>query len=147
MARIHRKINNQRLDFTFKLTKDLAERYDELYFEDLNMKGMQKLWGRKVSDLAFGDFLKIQEYRCHQYSDVFAKIDRFEPTTPICSVCGYRHPGLGLNERSWTCPICGTVHDRDINSATNVYKVGRSLSTSLGNVRPIYAVQKLAIAV
>ena len=147
LARLHRKVANQRTDFIFKLTKELVEKYDELYFEDLNMKAMQKLWGRKVSDIAFGEFMRVLEYRCLQYGRKLVKIDRFEPSSQLCSECGYRNSGLTLEDREWTCPQCGKVHDRDFNAAKNIFKSGRALSESLGDVRQIQAMPEFAIAV
>ena len=156
VARIHRRIHNQRVDFIFKLTKELVERYSELYFEDLNMKGMQKLWGRKVSDIANGMFMNIMQYRCEQYDRVFGQIDRFDPSTPICNICGCKVTGLTLEDRSWTCPQCGAVHDRDINAAKVIYKKGKAKAfpktgmafpDTLGEVRQIVAKQEFAFAV
>ena len=147
VARLHRKVANQRLDFMFKLTKELVEKYDELYFEDLNMKGMQKLWGRKVSDIANSMFMNILEYRCNQYDRKLVRIGRYEPSTSICNVCDYKHSGLTLSDRSWVCPQCGSTHDRDENASKVIYKKGRSLSLGLGDVRPDSALQNQAIAV
>jgi putative transposase len=147
VARLHRKVANQRLDFIFKLTKELVETYDELYFEDLSMKGMQKLWGRKVSDVANGIFMGILEYRCNQYDRKLVRIGRYEPSTSICSECGYKHSGLTLADRSWTCPQCGTFHDRDINAAKVIYQKGRALSLGVGDVRPEFASQTQAVTV
>jgi len=146
VARLHRRIANQRLDFIFKLTKELVEKYNELYFEDLNMKGMQKLWGRKVSDIANSMFMNILEYRCNQYDRKLVRIERYEPSTSICNGCGYKHTGLTLADRSWTCPQCGTFHDRDINAAKVINKVGRALSTGVGDVRPDCALHDQAVA-
>ena len=147
IARLHRQVHNQRLDFIFKLTKDLVEKYSELYFEDLNIKGMQKLWGFKVSDISNGMFMNILKYRCEQYNRKLVQIGRFEASTPICSVCEKRHSGLTLSDRSWQCTQCGTLHDRDINAANNILRLGRALSSRLGNVSPVAALQELALAV
>ena len=146
LARLYRKIRNQRLDYMFKKTQELVERYDVLYFEDLCLKGMQKLWGRKVSDVAFGEFMRVLEYRCYQYGKSLVKIDRYVASTPVCNECGWRHPGLTLKDRSWTCS-CGAVHDRDINAAKNIIKIGRALSNRLGDVRPILSMKELAVSV
>jgi len=147
VARIHRKVKNQRLDFMFKLTKGLVEKYDELYFEDLSMVGMRKLWGFKVSDIANGEFMRVLGYRCSEYGRKLVKIDRFEPTSQLCHVCGYRNRGLTLSDRSWICPQCGVNHDRDENAAKNIYKSGRALSDSLGDVRPVLVKQEPAVSV
>lgn len=157
VARLYRRITNQRDDFLFKLTKDLVEQYQELYFEDLCMLGMQKLWGRKVSDIANGKFMSILGYRANQYDRLLVKIDRYEATSKTCDCCGFVNHNLTLADRTWICPQCGAVHDRDVNAARRVYRCGKAKvlqiksggtsSDSLGNVRPITAVQELAITV
>jgi len=156
VARLHRKVKNQRMDFIFKLTKDLVEKYSELYFEDLNMNAMKKLWGFKVSDISFGEFMRVLEYRCSQYDRKLIRIDRFEPSSQLCNDCGYRNTELTLSDREWTCPQCGEVHDRDLNAAKNIFNIGkaiafpksgRALSESLGDVRQIQALPEFAVAV
>jgi putative transposase len=95
-------------------------------FEDLNLNGMKALWGRKVSDLGFGDFLKKQEWLCSKYGRGFVKIPRFEPTTKLMGCCGHIQ-SVELSEREVTCKNCGTIHDRDINAARNIKELGRRL--------------------
>jgi len=128
LARLHKKIHNQRRDFLMKLSLNLVRKYDELYFEDLNLKGMQKLWGRKVSDLSFSDFINFLEYRCSEYDKKLIKIDRWFPSSKKCSVCGYINNELKLSDRSWICPDCFTNHDRDLNASINIYEAGSSAS-------------------
>ncbi len=82
LARLHRKIKNLRTDFFYKLANSLAKQYSHIFIEDLNMKSMQKLWGRKVSDIAFSEFVKILENKAH-----VVKIDRFYPSSKTCSNC------------------------------------------------------------
>ena len=148
VARLHMKVTNQRLDFMFKLSKELVEKYEYLCFEDLNLEGMKKLWGRKVSDSCFGKFLEILKYRCLQYDRELVQIGRFEPSTKECHLCGHIVNGLTLSDRSWICPDCGENHDRDVNAAKVILKKsGRSLSESLGVVRPVLALQEQASSV
>lgn len=125
LARIHRKITNQRRDFHFKLAKKLATEHDAIYFEDLNLKGMVKLWGKKISDLAFAEFLGIQEYMSEKYGCVFGKIDKWFPSTKSCSVCWSINENLDLKTREWTCD-CGEHHQRDHNAAKVIKIVGTS---------------------
>jgi putative transposase len=84
------------------------------------------LWGRKVSDLGFGDFLVKAEWVANKLGKGFVKIDRWEPTSQTMSCCGHRQP-VGLAERVVSCQGCGTVHDRDFNAAINILEAGRGL--------------------
>lgn len=135
LARIHRKTANRRKDFFFKLSKKLCLKYDCVFFEDLNLKGMQKLWGRKIGDLAFSEFLKILEHQGLKYDCQVKYIDRFYPSSKTCHVCDYIKVDLELKERVWRCPVCETTHNRDENAAVNIYREGAS-SLGLGDVRP-----------
>ena len=130
LTRLHRKIANQRLDFFFKLADELSK-FDSIFIEDLNLKAMQMLWGRKVSDVSFAKFIKILETKTN-----VIKIDRFYPSSKICSECGYIYKDLSLKERYWYCPKCGIWHDRDENAAKNIYTEGlrilREVTSSLG---------------
>jgi len=125
LARKHDKITNKRRDQHFKLAHRLLDRFDVLVFEDLNLKGMQRLWGRKVSDLGFADFVSISEYLATKRGKRVLKINRFEPTSQVCSECGHRHP-ISLWERTYCCCHCGLELDRDHNAARNIFRVGAS---------------------
>lgn len=136
LARVHKKVTNQRKDYQFKLAKELAEQYDYMFFEDLNIKAMQKLWGKKVNDLAFHNFLLILQHYCKQHGKTKHHIDRFFPSSKTCHVCGYINNELSLKDRSWHCPDCGGNLDRDYNAALNILREGAS-SLGLGDVRPL----------
>lgn len=126
LARTHRRIANRRRDFHFKTALKLALDYSEIYVEDLNIKAMQKLWGRKISDLGHASFLKILEWQCFKNGSRLNFIDRFYPSSKTCSLCGYVLPELSLSARSWVCPCCTSEHDRDVNAAVNIKQVGAS---------------------
>ena len=127
LARLHRKIANQRHDFHFWLARKLVSKYDVIFLEDLNLKGMSKLFGRKVSDLGFSDFVRILEYQCLKYGALLHKVDRFYPSSQTCSNClKIKEPKLELWEREWECVECGAVHDRDHNAAKNILREGAS---------------------
>ena len=126
LARVHRKIANQRKDFHFKLALDLAMRYAFIFVEDLNMKGMQRMWGRKISDLGHARFLDILAWQMYKHGVKGVKIDRFYPSSKTCSSCLYVLPELPLSVREWTCPKCDSAHDRDVNAARNILRVGVS---------------------
>ena len=126
MARKHRKIERQREDFHWKLAHQLTDAYDELRLEDLNLQGMKALWGRKVSDLGFADFVVKLKYIAAKKGGTVKFIDKWYPTSKTCSVCGTVNEALNLRDRSWECTDCGTIHDRDRNAAINIYRVGAS---------------------
>jgi len=126
LARLYKKIENQRHDFQFKLARYLCERYDVLCFEDLSLLGMVKLWGRKVSDLSFAKFLTILEYYAQKLGKEVVKINRFFPSSKTCRHCGCINKNLQLWERVWQCPECSEIIERDFNAAVLIKTVGTS---------------------
>jgi putative transposase len=126
LARLHKKIANQRLDFSMKLARKMAIAYDHLFFETLNIDAMKRLWGRKVSDMGFSDYLKIQEHMCGKFGSVFETIPAFYPSTRTCHACGDVSGNVSLHDRSWICKTCGTNHDRDRNASIVIHMVGAS---------------------
>jgi putative transposase len=126
LAKAYKKIANRRRDYHFKLAKELAEEYTIICIEDLNIKAMQKIWGRKISDLGHGQFVNILRHQCTKVGTMVIEIPRFYPSSKTCSKCGYVLEELSLDVRSWACPICGAVHDRDVNAAINILRVGAS---------------------
>ena len=104
----------------------LCLRYDTIYLETLNLRGMQVLWGRKVSDLGFGRFVHILHQAAEKHGTHVHHIDRFFPSTKRCHVCGDLNHAITLRDRQWTCPCCGTVHHRDRNAAMNIAQEGAS---------------------
>lgn len=118
----YEKLSAQRRDWFFKLAGKLCQTYELIAIEDLNLDGMKRLWGRKVSDLAYGEFILILEYVASLYGVTVRKIDRFAPSSKVCSDCGCRVE-LSLKDRKWRCPHCGAEHDRDINAAINIRKL------------------------
>ena len=126
LARKHRKIERQRADFHWRLAHQLTDEYDEIRLEDLNLKGMQSLWGRKVSDLGFADFVKTLVYIADKKGVKITFIDKWHPSSKTCSACGAVNEALNLRDRNWRCDDCGAVHDRDRNAAINTFRVGAS---------------------
>ena len=121
----YERMVNRRSDAHWKLARGLATEYDELYFEALNIAGMQQLWKRKVSDLGFSSYLEIQKHVARKLGAVVRQIARWEPSTQTCSECLSRH-AMGLGDRVFVCPECGLVLPRDQNSARNILRVGAS---------------------
>lgn len=134
-ARYVRHLANQRADFQWKLANRLVEQYDVLCFEDLNLRGMSARFGRKVGEYGFGEFLVKLQYLARKNGKSVRFVDRFFPSSRLCHCCGYRNDNLRLSDRSWTCPGCGTRHNRDRNAATNILREGTS-SRGLDAVGP-----------
>ncbi len=124
LSRVHKDIANRRRDWFFKLALRLVRKYDKIAIETLNLEGMKKLWGRKVSDIAFGEFSLILQWTCAKYGKVFAKAGKWQPTTKACHVCQHKNESITLSDRHWTCLSCSTSHDRDINAAINILQAG-----------------------
>ena len=129
LAKCHEKIANQRKYFNDCLSKKLLDNYDFIFIEDLNIQSMKKLWGRKVSDIAWYQFTTMLKYKAIDQGKFVLKIDKFYPSSKLCHNCGYKNEALNLSDRKWICPVCGDVLDRDINAAKNILKEGlRKLS-------------------
>jgi putative transposase len=124
LAKHQADMANQRRDHHFKLAHQICDDLDVLCFEDLNLAGMKAMWGRKVSDLGFARFLSILEWVAFKRGKTLIKIDRFTPTTKVCSACGHRH-NLTLRDRTLQC-ACGLTIDRDHNAAINIQRAGAS---------------------
>ena len=123
LDRVHERIVNKRSEFQWQLAHLLCRQYDHIYIEDLQLKGMTALWGRKMNDLAHGAFINRLEYVATKYGVTVHKIDRFYPSSKTCT-CGYVNKQLQLKDRHWTCPECGAVHDRDLLAAQNILRQG-----------------------
>ncbi|MEG4633844.1 transposase [Microcoleus sp. AR_TQ3_B6] len=134
LVRRHEDVVNRRSDWFWKLAHALTDRFDVLCFETLNLKGMQRLWGRKISDLAFGEFLKILEWVAQKKDKQVIFIDRWYPSSKTCSNCGHVLRELDLSIAQWRCPSCQSVNGRDENAAKNICAVGAS-TAKLGDVR------------
>ena len=134
-ARIHRKIANQRRDWHFKTAHSLLKDYDILCFEDLNLKGIAKLHGKKIGDMGFGEFVSILSYLALIGGKEIRFIDRWFPSTKLCSICEYKNEDLTKRDRTWECPECGTFHDRDINAAVNIHSNAMNFSEGASSDR------------
>lgn len=130
VARIHARIAASRQDFLHKTTTALIRRADVIALEDLNVKGMVKnhhLAGA-IADVGMGELRRQLEYKAAWYGRTVEVVDRFAPTSKMCSDCGSYQQTMPLSVREWTCPDCGTRHDRDVNAAKNILKF-----STLGN--------------
>ena len=130
VAILHEKIANQRKDFLHKLSRQLADVWDCICIENLNMQAMaQSLhFGKSVCDNGWGMFTEFLRYKLEESGKKLVKIDRFFASSQICSCCGYKNPETkDLSVRAWDCPECGTHHDRDVNAAINIRNEGMRL--------------------
>jgi putative transposase len=133
VARIHEKIRNIREDYSHKLTKEISESQTDVFFvENLNIRGMLKNHplAKSISDVSWYKFKTFLKYKAERLGKKVIEIGRFEPSSKICSICGYKNEGLKLSDREWICPECGTKHNRDINAAINIRQFGIDRYTS-----------------
>ena len=120
------KIMNMRTDFLNKLSTHIIKNHDIICIEDLNTKGLlhnHKL-AKSIVDVSWASFVNKLEYKAKWYGKEIIKIDRRYPSSQICSVCGHHDGKKTLDIRDWTCPICHTHHDRDINASKNILAEG-----------------------
>ena len=110
-----------------------------IVMEDLNIKGMlqnHKL-ARSIQELSLNRFKTIIEYKARWYGRDIVQIDRWFPSSKLCNKCGYKNNELTLKDRTWICPDCGDIHDRDYNAAVNIENEGRKLYTNKNKIIPI----------
>jgi putative transposase len=122
---IHTKIKNTRKDFLHKTTYSIAKNYDGIVLEYLHVKGMMSNHNlaQSISDVSWSEFRRQLEYKCKWKNKHFVVIDRFKPTTKVCSECGCIQE-MKLSDRVFECKDCGLILDRDYNAAINILKLG-----------------------
>ena len=130
VANLHEKVANQRKDFLHKQSRQIANTYDCVCIENLDMKAMSQLqnFGKSVADDGWGMFVTFLKYKLEETGKRLVKVNRFFASSQICNVCGYKNTATkNLSIRAWDCPECGAHHDRDINAAINIRNEGMRL--------------------
>ena len=122
LGKVHQDVSNRRSDWQWKKAHELCRDYKFIGLEDLNMKAMQRMWGRKISDLAHTKFVHKLRHVAAKYGTVIQEVDRFYASSKTCNKCGKKKKDLSLKQRTYTCAKCGYSIDRDRNAAINIRK-------------------------
>jgi putative transposase len=136
LARLYEKLNNKKENYLHHITNQLLDENQVIVIEDLNVKGMMKNHNlaKSIQELSLYRFKEMLRYKAEWYGNHIVEIDRFYPSSKLCSNCGHKNTELKLSDREWTCSSCGTKHDRDFNAAINILNEGKRL---INNKLPI----------
>ena len=135
VARLHKKIENQRNDYLHKLSRHIIDENQFICIEDLKVKNMEQnhKLARSIIDTSWSKFVSMLLYKANWYGNTIIKVPSNYPSSQLCSSCQYQNPiTKSLKVRKWTCPQCGSVHDRDINAARNILSKGIEILTKDG---------------
>jgi putative transposase len=134
VARLHARIADRRRDCQHHLSTRIIRENQVICVESLSVKQMVKnhSLAKSISDVGWGEFVRQLEYKARWYGRLLVKIDRWYPSSKTCSVCQHVLETLSLDKRFWTCPACGTLHDRDVNAAMNILAEGLSVTNACG---------------
>ncbi|MBM0237266.1 transposase [Micromonospora sp. ATA32] len=138
VARVHARIADRRRDHLHKLSTRLVRDNQTIVIEDLTVRNMVRnhTLARAISDAAWRQFRIMLEYKADWYGRELITVDRWYPSSKLCSACGALAETMPLAVRSWTCRRCGAVHDRDVNAARNILTAGLAVSACGAGVRP-----------
>jgi putative transposase len=136
VASVHAKVADARRDFLHKASTGLVRRFDVISVEDLQVRNMvrNRHLARAISCTGWAKLRSMAEYKARRYGRTVIVVDRWYPSSKICSACGYLLAELSLSTRHWTCPSCGTRHDRDVNAAKNILAAGLAVTACGGTV-------------
>ena len=135
VARLYKKINNQRNDYLHKLSKSIIDENQVIVLEDLKVKDMEQnnKLARNITDASWSRLVSMLTYKANWYGRTVIRVPSDYPSSQLCSKCGYKNSiTKSLNIRKWTCPECGSIHDRDINAAKNILSKGIEILTKDG---------------
>jgi len=137
LARFYEKLNNKKENYLHYITNQLLDENQVIAIEDLNVKGMMKNHNlaKSIQELSLYGFKSKLIYKAEWYGNHIVQVDRFFPSSKLCSVCGHKNNKLELKDREWTCPDCKTKHDRDKNAATNIENEGKRLYKEIIPIR------------
>jgi putative transposase len=129
LARKYEELNNIKINYIHNITTQLVRENQTIVIEDLNVKGMLKnhCLAKSIQDLSINETFRQLKYKCEWYGRDLVVIDRWFPSSKLCSKCGYKYKDLSLKERDWVCPDCGTHHSRDFNASTNIVNEGKRI--------------------
>ncbi|WP_433149811.1 RNA-guided endonuclease InsQ/TnpB family protein [Actinomadura nitritigenes] len=138
VARIHARITDRRRDTLHKITTRLVRDNQTIVIEDLSVRNMVRTQSlaRSISDAAWSEFRRMLEYKAGWYGREVIAVDRWFPSSKLCSTCGTLKDKMPLNVREWTCDGCAATHDRDVNAARNLLAAGLAVSVCGAGVRP-----------
>ncbi|KUO00087.1 RNA-guided endonuclease InsQ/TnpB family protein [Streptomyces caeruleatus] len=138
VAKVHARIADRRRDHLHQITTRLVRENQTIVIEDLTVRNLLKngRLARAISDAAWSEFRSLLEYKAHWYGREVIAVDRWFPSSKLCSTCGSLQDKMPLNVRIWTCASCGTAHDRDVNAAKNLLAAGLAVSACGAGVRP-----------
>ena len=140
LAREYEKIANKRADFAHKFSTLVVKENKTIACETLNLKGMSKTkLAKSVADAAHRETFRQIEYKARWHNRNFVLIDRWFPSSQLCSCCGHRNQELSLSDRFWNCPDCGARHDRDHNAAKNIRDEGMRILLAIGHTERLNA--------
>ena len=135
LAKVYQKINNQKQYYLHEVSNILINENKVICMENLNVKGMIKnhKLAESISQMNFGEFRRMLEYKANWYDRNIVFVDRFYPSSKTCNHCGYINKNLKLSDRQWVCPDCGKVIDRDYNAACNIRDEGIRILVGLSS--------------
>jgi len=132
LAKLREKVKNSRVDFLHKLSSKIIRENQSIIVEDLSIKSMMEnnysSCNKAIQDASWSEFVRMLSYKSDFYGKNLIKIDRYDPTSKLCSTCHYKNDTLKLKDRKWICMNCCTIHDRDINAAKNIKSFGLAKS-------------------